>query len=146
MKTFLAQNQFISNSTSHVPVDVGSAAADDQPPLQAAADAIHSSDDGVENRATSDNVKRQERVAGLETRSATIQRQVSPAGSSETEGAVSVSAASSDISDIPEIFHWVRKLIKQSPRYVLNEGEFMADVEEEPLFLRDGDHLRRWSA
>jgi hypothetical protein len=37
MKTFLAQNQFIS-SASHVPVDVGSAAVTLSPPLQTAAE------------------------------------------------------------------------------------------------------------
>jgi hypothetical protein len=40
----------------------------------------NSSCGGVENSATSDNVKRQERVAGLETRSATIKRRGSATG------------------------------------------------------------------
>jgi hypothetical protein len=82
MKTFLAQNQFISNSDVHVPETSGSAAADDQPPLQAAAEAI---------------------------------------------------------DDIPEIFHWVRKLLKDDRRFVLDEGAFMDAIDEEPLFLRSAN-------
>lgn len=51
--------------------------------LGAARIRIHSSDGGVENRATLDNsFKRQERVAGL-LRSATVQRRVSPSGPSD---------------------------------------------------------------
>jgi hypothetical protein len=61
---------------------------------------------------------------------------VLPLVPSETEGAVSVSAASSDISHIGEIFHWVRKLMKDDRRFHLNEEEFMAAIDEEPLFLR----------
>jgi hypothetical protein len=47
---------------------------------------------------------------------------------------------------IHEIFHWVRKLMRGHQGFVLDEPAFLADVEEEPLFLRDGDHLRRWEA
>jgi hypothetical protein len=52
--------------------------------------------------------------------------------------------AASPIDHIHEIFHYVRKLMKQPPRFVLDEAAFMAEVEEEPLFIRDGEHLRRW--
>ena len=52
-----------------------------------------------------------------------------------------------DMTDcINEIFFYARKLMKQPPRFVLDEAAFMAEVEEEPLFIRDGDHLRRWEA
>jgi hypothetical protein len=115
MATYLPQNQFISNSVSHVPVDTGSAAASPCPHSTAAAVAISVSDGG-------------------------------PPVSSGKEGAVSVIAAPSDIDCISEIFFYARKLMKQPPRFVLDEAEFMAEVEEEPLFLRDGDHLRRWTA
>jgi hypothetical protein len=88
MKTFLAQNQFISNSDAHVPVASGSAAASFSPPSTAAAEAI---------------------------------------------------------DHIHEIFFYVRKLMKEPPRFVLDEAAFMAEIEEEPLFIRDGKHLRRWA-
>ena len=47
---------------------------------------------------------------------------------------------------IHEIFHWVRKLMRGHQGFVLDDLAFMADVEEEPLFIRDGEHLRRWEA
>ena len=47
---------------------------------------------------------------------------------------------------IHEIFHWVRKLMRGHQGFVLDEPAFLADVEEEPLFIRSGDHLRRWEA
>ena len=50
------------------------------------------------------------------------------------------------INHIPEIFHYVRKLMKQPPRFILDTDAFMAEVEEVPLFVRDGEHLCRWSA
>ena len=40
MKTFLPQNQFISNSVSHVPVDAGSGAVNASPPSTTAPEAI----------------------------------------------------------------------------------------------------------
>ena len=95
MKTFLPQNQFISNSDAHVPVASESAAASPCPPSTAAA--VHFDEPGATDC-------------------------------------------------ISEIFFYARKLMKQPPRFVLDEDTFMADVEEEPLFVRDGDHLRRWTA
>ena len=47
---------------------------------------------------------------------------------------------------IHEIFHWVRKLMRGHQGFVLDEPAFMAELEEVPLFVRDGDHLRRWTA
>jgi hypothetical protein len=29
--------------------------------------------------------------------------------------------------------------------FVLNEREFMDAIEESPMFIRDGEHLRRWA-
>ena len=40
MKTYLAQNQFISNSDTHVPVVSGSAAVNAPPPSETAAERI----------------------------------------------------------------------------------------------------------
>lgn len=57
-------------------------------------------------------------------------------GQQETEDAVSISAASSDISHIHEIFFYARKLMKSSPRFVLDEAAFMAAIDEPPLFLQ----------
>jgi len=64
----------------------------------------------------------------------------------KTEGAVSVSTASSDIDCINEIFFYARKLMKQPPRFVLDEVAFMAEVEETPLFLREDGYLQRREA
>jgi len=47
---------------------------------------------------------------------------------------------------IHEIFHWVRKLMRGHQGFVLDQAAFMAEVEEVPLFIRDGDHMRRWEA
>ncbi len=55
-------------------------------------------------------------------------------------------ATAAPTDHIHEIFFYVRKLMKQQPRFVIDEAAFMAEVEEVPLFVRDGDHLRRWSA
>ena len=67
---------------------------------------------------------------------------------SETEGAVSVSAASSD-NHIHEIFVYARKLLAGHPDlvgFVLDEAAFMAEVEEIPLFIREDGYLRRREA
>jgi hypothetical protein len=37
---------------------------------------------------------------------------------------------------IHEIFHFVRKLMKQPPAFVLDEERFMAAIEPAPMFLR----------
>jgi hypothetical protein len=51
--------------------------------------------------------------------------------------------AADPIDCIPEIFHWVRKLLKDEhlplSRFVLDEGAFMAAIDEEPLFLRQAN-------
>jgi hypothetical protein len=47
---------------------------------------------------------------------------------------------------IPEIFHWVRKLLKDAPAFVLDEARFLADIDEEPLFLREDGYLQRREA
>jgi hypothetical protein len=128
MVTHLAQNQFITNSDAHVPVAAGSAAASLSPPSTAAAVAIQSSDGGVNASAL---------VEAPEVANPAASRphlaEVAPGPSEATD-------------HINEIFFYVRKLMKQPPRFVLDEAAFMAAIEEEPLFLKDGDHLRRWSA
>ena len=47
---------------------------------------------------------------------------------------------------IHEIFHWVRKLIKDDPGFVLDEARFLAEIEEVPLFLREDGYLQRREA
>jgi hypothetical protein len=47
---------------------------------------------------------------------------------------------------ISEISHYARKLMRGHQGFVLDEAAFMADIDESPMFVRDGDHLRRWSA
>src|SRR5882672_5857948 len=47
------------------------------------------------------------------------------------------------LDHIPEIFHWVRKLMKDDVGFVLDEAAFMADVEEIPLFIREDGYLKR---
>jgi len=47
---------------------------------------------------------------------------------------------------ISEIFHYARKLMMDHQGFVLDKARFLADIEEVPLFVRAGDHLRRWSA
>ena len=118
MKTFLPQNQFISNSTALAPAAVGSVGASQvlQPQAPAAPFAAPPSNEGRHQEASA------------------------PRCTEPHDGALE------DIDCINEIFFFARKLIKQAPRYLLDEGAFMADIEEEPLFIRDGDHLRRWEA
>ena len=94
MKTFLAQNEFMS-SAMHVPVVAGSAAVNVSPPSTAAA--VHFDDPSMTDC-------------------------------------------------ISEIFFYARKLMKQPPRFVLDEAQFMADVEEVPLFLREDGYLERREA
>jgi hypothetical protein len=61
----------------------------------------------------------------------------------ETEGAASVSTASSDISHISEIFHYARKLMRGHQGFVLDEARFLADIDETPLFIREDGYLKR---
>jgi len=90
VKTFLPQNQFISNSVSHVPVDAGSAGATPCPQPPAPAVAIEVSADEIRGCAQS-----------------------------ETEVAASVrTAAASDISDIHELFFYARKLSAEARTFV----------------------------
>jgi hypothetical protein len=44
---------------------------------------------------------------------------------------------------IPEIFHWVRKLMRGHQGFVLDEARFLADIDETPLFIREDGYLRR---
>ena len=55
-------------------------------------------------------------------------------------------ATAAPTDHIHEIFFYVRKLMTGDTGFVLDETLFMAEVEEVPLFVRDGDHLRRWEA
>lgn len=52
-----------------------------------------------------------------------------------------------DLTDcISEIFFYARKLMKQPPRFVLDEARFLANIDEEPLFLREDGYLQRREA
>jgi hypothetical protein len=106
MKTFLAQNQFISNSDVHAPETSGSAAVCVQPPLPTAAEQV--------SFVSMDLITEQAETAAIDSYQEPM-------------------AA----DHIPEIFHWVRKLLKDDRRFVLDEGAFMAAIDEEPLFLRN---------
>ena len=69
----------------------------------------------------------------------------------ETSGSAAASpcphsTAAADIDCISEIFFYARKLMKQPPRFVLDDAAFMADVEETPLFLREDGYLQRREA
>jgi hypothetical protein len=44
---------------------------------------------------------------------------------------------------IHELFYFVRKLMKQPPRFVLDEEAFMSAIDETPLFVREDGYLRR---
>ena len=123
-------NPFL-NSGAHVPVASGSAAVNASPPSTAAAVAI------------SPDVQATRRLDDL----GSVQdgRKMSTDGQPEAAAVVGLGAAS-DISHIHEIFHWVRKLMRGHQGFVLDQAAFMAEVEEVPLFVRDGDHLRRWEA
>jgi len=105
-----------------VPAAITAVASACQPP-DAVAEQIHSSDGGVENRATPDNAKRQERVAGLEARSATVQRQVSPTGPSE---------ATNDLEELLRACSVVRPPSVEDEIAALVAAEF----DPPPLFLR----------
>jgi hypothetical protein len=53
-------------------------------------------------------------------------------------------AAADDLTDcINEIFFYARKLMKQPPRFILDEGRFLAEIEEVPLFIREDGYLKR---
>jgi len=116
MKTFLAQNQFMNSAAIIEPPAAGSAAASKPPP---AADAA---------------------AAPIAEPSMTN------GGDQEAPASAPTKNPDADVLDcIHEIFFYARKLMKQPPRFVLDEGDFMAAIEEEPLFIRNGDHLRRWA-
>lgn len=151
MTTFLAQNQFISNSTPHVPAGVGSAAADQVAPQVAAAEPLQSSCGGnfpmrgppdstadISQAVTSRNSGPQEALPSNERRPSEAP---APRCTEPHEGAGALGT-----EHIGEIFHWVRKLIKDDRRFVLNEGDFMAAIDEEPLFLREDGYLQRREA
>ena len=112
-------NPFL-NSGAHVPVALGSAAVNASPPSTAAAVATSVS-------------------PGVALPSL-------PLG--ESDPSVTLDCAPGESTNhIHEIFHWVRKLMTgKTPAFVLDEGAFMAEVEEVPLFIRDGEHLKRWEA
>jgi hypothetical protein len=161
LKTFLAQNQFISNSVIGIPM-AESAGATPCPQPAAPAEAIQSSDGGVEGHVQSHALglppkynrcgKRKPEGALPEGFGASKDEPagIKP-GSSETAAIDSCQEpVAADISDIPEIFHWVRKLLAEDDRRAenfVNWQELEAAIDEElPLFIRDGDHLKRWSA
>jgi hypothetical protein len=148
MKTFLAQNQFISNSAVIQPPTAESAVAS----------SLVRADAGATAAPISNPVaKATKGKAGTAGVNGPVRR--STAGTGLRVGEVSADLpATSEIMDatarrdehptdhIPEIFYWVRKLLKDDRRFVLDTDAFMAEVEEVPLFVRDGDHLRRWTA
>ena len=125
MKTFLPQNQFISNSVSHVPVDAGSAVASPCPPSTAAAVAISEAagKHPFPSVSADSEHEQQRKTLGV------------------TDG------RDHHLTDhINEIFFYARKLMKQPPRFVLDEARFLADIEETPLFLREDGYLQRREA
>ena len=126
MTTFLAQNQFISNSVSHVPVDAGSAAVSPCPHSTTAAVQIADPDGGYMGHRLSPALGTSVGIAATDP----CQEPV----------------AATPIDHINEIFFYARKLMKQAPRFVLDEAAFMAEVEETPLFLREDGYLQRREA
>jgi hypothetical protein len=185
MKTFLAQNQFMS-SDANVPVALESAAATPcpQPPAAAvpnSAEALPSSQtagsavalkaacpgatavpipvsDGVLVKSLS-SVEMEpsvtEAYAPSEAAIDSCQEPVAADCTGEncenlkfvyecTDGTVFHRCAVCDrkayrsaTDCIPEIFHWVRKLLKDDRKFHLDEAAFMAAIDEEPLFLRN---------
>jgi len=157
-------NPFLNSAVIN-PRTAGSAVASSDLQPRTTAAPIQSSDGGVQESPASipdyNGVKSPALVTahGLSGKSCPLSRR--EAGPSEAipsnEGRPSEAPASAppknpdagvlDATDcIHEIFHWVRKLMRGHQGFVLDEPAFMADVEEEPLFLRSGDHLRRWEA
>jgi len=120
MATHLPQNQFISNlAVTPEPPTAGSAVAssDLQPQATAAPFAEPSMTNGGDQE-TSASAPPKNPDAGV-----------------------------LDMTDcINEIFFYARKLMKQPPRFILNERQFMAEVEEVPLFLREDGYLQRREA
>jgi hypothetical protein len=55
------------------------------------------------------------------------------------------SAGALETDDISEIFRFASRLCKEARGFILDEQAFMAEVEEVPIFVRDGEHLRRWA-
>ncbi len=188
MKTFLAQNQFLSHPSVISPRTERSVAVSKPPPVadaaaalisnsavstttagSAAASSLVCADAGaavvsVSNPVANASVEARPpenwgRQAGLSDGEAAIVAPVAEGVSRLADERTS--AATSEFMDatarrdehsisaatdhIHEIFHYVRNLMKQPPRFLLDEAEFMAAVEEEPLFIRDGEHLRRWA-
>jgi hypothetical protein len=135
MKTFLAQNQFMS-SEAIVPEASGSAGITPCPRAPAvpnSAEALPSSQ--TAGSAVALKAACPGATAGIIQVSDGVFQESLPSG--EIDPSVMLDCPPSEsISDIPEIFHWVRKLLKDDRRFVLDEGAFMAEIEEEPLFLR----------
>ena len=71
---------------------------------------------------------------------------VVPAAASPCPPSTAAAVPIADIDCINEIFFYARKLVKQPPRFVLDESRFLAEVEEVPLFLREDGYLQRREA
>lgn len=166
MKTFLAQNQFISNSTAISPRAVGSTAdsayrlqnvarpdatAERDPQPNSVSDAEPLPVSLTSGTAAAfpplpacDATAAPSSAAFVAAEAAVSEPLVAP---SETAATIAIrAAAASDADCISEIFFYARKLMKQPPRFLLDEAAFMAEVEEVPLFLREDGYLQRREA
>jgi len=159
MKTFLPQNQFISNSVSHVPVDTGSAAASPCPPSTAAAVAIsEAAGKHPFPSVSADSEHEQQRKTLGVTDGRDHHYLADPDGgymgprlSPALGTSVGIAAtdpcqepvAASPIDHIHEIFFHARKLMKDDRRFVLDEGAFTAALDEPPIFLQNWKMLAR---
>ena len=133
MATHLPQNQFISDSAVIIPRTAGSAAASKPPPVADATAAPIS--DGQDVPAQMQESKA--RHSGL------ARDDEKPGDTTQESRPAHLPTGSSEIDCISEIFFYARKLIKQPPRFVLDEAAFMADVEEVRLFIREDGYLKR---
>jgi hypothetical protein len=146
MKTFLPQNQFISNFTVSPRAVRSAAASSDLQPWAAAAPIPCVGVGGHANDTTGRHgvqVRIDPGAQDYEPTSSTGGHQEAPASAPPKNPDAGVL----DMTDcISEIFFYARKLMKQPPRFVLNERQFMAEVEEVPLFLREDGYLQRREA
>jgi hypothetical protein len=155
MGTPLPKNEFIPNSSAR-PATEGSAAAKSCPQPRAAA-ALHSNS-ALASAMTADTDAAPDltdppvaaAVLFADPDGGYMSHGPSPALGTSVGIADADScqepASASPINHINEIFHYARKLMRGHQGFVLDEAAFMADVEEVPLFIRSGDHLRRWEA
>ena len=143
MKTFLAQNQFISNPSVISPRTERSAAAVLDPSGSAAAAAPNSA---LASAMTADTAAAPDLTDPPVAAAVLIAEPSSNEGRPKSAPALDAPNAHDDAGAtdcISEIFFYARRLMKQQSAFILDEGRFLAEIEETPLFIRENGYLQR---